>query len=424
MEALSETAMDEETNGYAKTQMPADSVFRMDGVQLYMGKGESTMKYRQLGATDLNVSEIGLGCEGFVDHDGIYTGALIDAAQQAGINYIDLYIPHPTFRSRLGEALCGRRENFILQAHLCTVWRNGQYERTRRIEEVKASFEDLLARLDTDYIDVGMVHYVDSLDDWETVSKGPVMEYARALKHAGKIRRIGLSSHNPAAALAAVDSGLIDVLMFSVNPCYDLQPANDDCFALWDDKNYEDPLVNMDPGRQALYETCSRKGVGITVMKAFGGGDLLDETLSPAGKSLTPCQCLHYALTRPAVATVLVGAHTVGELEASIAYETATDEEKDYAPAFAGFPRISWEGHCMYCGHCAPCPKGIDVATVTKFLNLANAQGMIPETVREHYAILPHGAGECISCRACEKRCPFNVEVVANMNRAAEVFGR
>lgn len=389
-----------------------------------MNKGEHEMRYRQLGRTGLEVSEIGMGCEGFVDHDGALTEALVDMAQQAGVNYIDLYIPHPELRERLGKALAGRREKFILQAHMCTVWKNGQYERTRKIEEVKAGFEDLLVRLQTDYIDVGMIHYVDSLEDWKRVSEGPVMEYALALKREGKIRHLGLSSHNPVAALAAVNSGLIDVLMFSVNPCYDLQPANDDCGALWDDKNYERPLVNMDSDRQALYETCSRMGVGITVMKAFGGGDLLDETLSPAGKALTPCQCLHYALTRPAVATVLVGAHTVEELQASIAYETATDGEKDYAPAFADFPKISWEGHCMYCGHCAPCPKGIDVASVTKFLNLAKAQGMVPETVREHYAALPHHAGECVSCGACEKRCPFKVEVMKNMRQAVQLFGR
>ena len=77
----------------------------------------------------------------------------------------------------------------------------------------------------------------------------------------------------------------------------------------------------------------------------------------------------------------------------------------------------------MYCGHCAPCPVGIDVASVTKFLNLARAQGEVPETVREHYAVLPHHGGECIACGSCEKRCPFGVPVVENMRRAAEVFG-
>ncbi|MFR9142973.1 MAG: aldo/keto reductase [Phascolarctobacterium faecium] len=381
------------------------------------------MEYRELGRTGIKVSVIALGCEGFVANEGALTEQLLNAAEQGGINCIDLYAPQPEMRSRLGKWLRGRRGKFVLQAHLCTVWQEGQYKRTREIGEVKASFEDLLKRLATDYIDIGLIHYVDSLEDWEAVAGGPVMEYARELQAQGKIRYIGLSSHNPAAAMQAVQSGLIDVLMFSVNPCYDLQPANEDCYALWDGKNYDRQLVNMDPEREALYETCSRLGVAITVMKAFGGGDLLDEELSPAGKALTVNQCLHYALTRPGVAAVMSGAHTVDELEKCLEYTTAADVEKDYAAAFAALPKISWEGHCMYCGHCAPCPQGIDVAAVTKFLNLTKAQNSVPETVREHYAALRHHAGECVKCGACEKRCPFKVTVIQNMQEAVKVFG-
>lgn len=381
------------------------------------------MEYRELGRTGIKVSVIALGCEGFVANEGALTEQLLNAAEQGGINCIDLYAPQPEMRSRLGKWLRGRRGKFVLQAHLCTVWQEGQYKRTREIGEVKASFEDLLTRLATDYIDIGMIHYVDSLEDWEAVAGGPVMAYAREMQAQGKIRYIGLSSHNPAAAMQAVQSGLIDVLMFSVNPCYDLQPANEDCYALWDGKNYDRQLVNMDPEREALYETCSRLGVAITVMKAFGGGDLLDEELSPAGKALTVNQCLHYALTRPGVAAVMSGAHNVDELEKCLEYTTAADVEKDYAAAFAALPKISWEGHCMYCGHCAPCPQGIDVAAVTKFLNLTKAQNSVPETVREHYAALRHHAGECVKCGACEKRCPFKVTVIKNMQEAVKVFG-
>ena len=381
------------------------------------------MEYRELGRTGIKVSVIALGCEGFVANEGALTEQLLNAAEQGGINRIDLYAPQPEMRSRLGKWLRGRRGKFVLQAHLCTVWQEGQYKRTREIGEVKASFEDLLTRLATDYIDIGMIHYVDSLEDWEAVAGGPVMAYAREMQAQGKIRYIGLSSHNPAAAMQSVQSGLIDVLMFSVNPCYDLQPANEDCYALWDGKNYDRQIVNMDPEREALYETCSRLGVAITVMKAFGGGDLLDEELSPAGKALTVNQCLHYALTRPGVAAVMSGAHTVDELEKCLEYTTAADVEKDYAAAFAALPKISWEGHCMYCGHCAPCPQGIDVAAVTKFLNLTKAQNSVPETVREHYAALRHHAGECVKCGACEKRCPFKVTVIQNMQEAVKVFG-
>ena len=363
-----------------------------------------------------------MGCEGLVDKPYTTVKEFIDQMEESGINCIDLYSPDPDMRSNLGRALRGRRNKFVLQAHLCTIWKNGQYKRTRNIDEVRESFEDQLHRLETDHVEIGMVHYVDSLSDWEAVQSGPVMAYAQQLKAAGRIGCIGLSSHNPQVAQAAVGSGLIDVLMFSVNPCYDLQPASEDVEELWAEKNYEKDLVNMDPQRQALYESCQRQGVGITVMKAFGGGDLLSQ-YSPAGKALTPFQCLHYALTRPGVASVMSGARTLEELRVCLDYEQASEEEKDYAAAFASLPKISWKGHCMYCGHCAPCPKGIDVASVTKFFNLAKAQGQIPETVREHYMGLPSHAGACIACGACENRCPFGVPIIRNMADAAALFG-
>ena len=382
------------------------------------------MNYRELGHTGIMVSEIGVGCEGFVDKDYSFVKEFVDIMEENGVNCIDLYAPNPDLRTNLGNALAGRRDKFVLQAHLCTIWKDEQYKRTREITEVKEGFNDQLTRLQTGHVEIGMIHYVDSLSDWENVKNGEVMKYALELKEEGTVKSIGLSSHNPDAALAAVNSGLIDVLMFSVNSCYDLQPGNEDIELLWAQESYEKPLVNMDPKRQELYETCQRKGVGITVMKAFGGGDLLSEELSPAGKALTLYQCLHYALTRPAVACVMSGARTLEELKSSIAYEGAPDSEKDYADAFASFPKISWQGHCMYCGHCAPCPKGINVADVTKFLNLAVAQGELPETVREHYAVLAHTAGECVQCGACESRCPFKVSVMENMKKAAEVFGK
>ena len=328
------------------------------------------MQYRTLGRTGIQVGEIGMGCEGYAGKSDAQVKELLDIMEAAGANCLDCYVTDPEIRDKLGRALAGRREKFIIQGHICAAWKDGQYKRTRDLEEVRSSYADLLSRLGTDYIDIGMIHYVDAMADWETVRTGGVMDYALELKKQGVIRCIGLSSHNPEVALAAVESGDIDVLMFSVNPCYDLQPA-------------------------------------ITVMKAFGGGDLLSDK-GPAGKALTPFQCLHYALTRPAVACVMSGARSAEDLKASLAYEDSSPEERDYAAALAAFPKISWKGHCMYCGHCAPCPK---------------AQGEIPETVREHYAALPHKAGECVQCGSCEGRCPFSVGAVENMRQAAELFG-
>ena len=380
------------------------------------------MEYRELGNTGLKTSVIAIGCEGFGQDNCAMAPKLIDAAQELGINYFDLYASDPKVRAAVGKALKGRREKFIIQGHICSVWKNGQYMRTRKLDDVIKSFNEELELLDTDYVDVGMIHYCDAMKDWEEIANNGILDYARQLKAEGKIRHIGMSSHNPLVAERAIREGGIEVLMFSVNPCYDLQPANEDVNELWANKNYEKQLVNMDPDRERLYETCQRLGVAITVMKAFGGGELLQSN-QIAGVSMTVNQCIGYALSRPGVCNVLAGAHNVEELRKSAAYCDASEEERDYASALAAFPRVSWKGRCMYCSHCAPCPMVINVAEVTKFLHLAQAQGGVPETVREHYAALEHHAGECIRCGVCETRCPFGVHIRRNMAAAAGVFG-
>ena len=123
------------------------------------------------------------------------------------------------------------------------------------------------------------------------------------------------------------------------------------------------------------------------------------------------------------MSVVLAGAHSVEQLRESAAYCEADAEARDYATALASFPRVSWVGKCMYCSHCEPCPQFIDIASVTKFLHLAQAQGGVPETVREHYRALARHAGDCVQCGACEKRCPFGVAIRENMKQAAQVFG-
>lgn len=380
------------------------------------------MEYRELGNTGLHASVIGMGCEGMTEDNYAMCGKLFDVAEELGINYFDLYASDPDLRRAVGQALKGRRDRFLIQSHLCSVWEDGQYLRTRDLRKVKAGFEESMKLLDVEYLDVGMIHYCDAMSDWEAIVKNGILDYVRELKAQGRIKHIGLSSHNPLVAERAVTEGGIEVLMFSVNPCYDLQPANEDVEELWADRNYEKRLTNMDPDRQRLYETCQRLGVGVTVMKAFAGGELLGSN-QIAGVSLTVDQCIAYALSRPAVSVVLAGAHSVEQLRQSAAYCDHGPEAKDYATALASFPRVSWEGHCMYCSHCEPCPMVIDIANVTKFLHLAQAQGAVPETVREHYAALEHHAGECIQCGSCETRCPFGVSIRENMRSAQKLFG-
>lgn len=396
---------------------------RMTGSDSQHSTKNNDMEYRTLGRTGLRVSAIALGCEGFMHKTETEVKADFDYAIAHGINFVDIYSSNPDLRANIGAALEHRRNGFVIQGHLCSTWENGQYLRTRDAEKTLRSFDEQLRQLRTDRLDIGMIHYVDAEADFHRVFDGEIIRIAERLKAEGRIGHIGLSSHNPTVARMAVETGLVDVLMFSVNPCYDLLPPDEDVEKLWADESYTPRRHNIDPERERLYELCARTGVGIDVMKVYGGGDLLSPENSPFGRAMTPVQALEYALTRPAVAAVMVGCKSREEIAAALAWCDASPEERDYAAVMTSQDRFSWKGHCMYCGHCAPCTAGIDIASVNKFCNLAAAQGELPETVREHYRTLTHHASECVGCGACESRCPFGVEIVAAMRRATERFG-
>lgn len=381
------------------------------------------MNYRKLGRTSLVVSEIGMGSEGLVGKNEKQARELLECVLENGINYFDMYNSDPAIHQNLGQALKAVRDKVIIQGHLCTAWRNDQYMRTRDIDITKDAFECMMRNMGTDYIDVGMIHCVDGQVDYAKVFEGPIIEYAHELKKEGKIQYIGLSSHNPVTARKAAERGDIDVILFSTNPAYDMVPPSENLELLWAEQSYAKPLHNFDPDRESFYELCAGMDIGITVMKAFGGGDLLDEKLSPFGVAMTPQQCIHFALTRPAVGTVLCGFHHPEEVESAVKYYKIREEERDYSHVLSTLPKHSFEGRCMYCGHCAPCPVKIDVASVNKYLNLALAQGFVPETVDMHYKTLEHTASNCIECGSCERNCPFEVKVIERMRLAKKIFG-
>jgi len=382
------------------------------------------MQYRELGKTGLRVSVIGFGTEWMERQNDATCAAIMRRCEAHGINLFDCWMGNPTVRSRIGDAMKGHRHQWTIQAHVGNVWSNAQNTRTRDLERCRPAFEELLKRFHTDYIDIGMIHYIDTLEEWETVSKGPFMAYMKELLAAGKIRHIGMSTHNPLVGIAAVKSGLVEMLMFSVNPAYDLLPPIEDFMTYYKgDERYDQKLGGIAPERAQLYRLCEEKGVGITVMKAYAGGRLFDAKLSPFKTALTPVQCLHYALTRPGVAAVLPGYDTVEHVDAAVRYCQASQEERDYASVLAKAPRCAYGGACTYCGHCSPCKKRIDIAMVNKLYDLASMQSTVPDSVRQHYLALKHHASECTECGDCEKRCPFHVKIVERMHLAAKLFG-
>ena len=380
------------------------------------------MKYRKLGNTGLEVSEVAFGAEFLVERPYEDAEELIRICEANGINFLDCWMSEPGVRSNLGHAIKDTRERWIIQGHIGSTWQNEQYVRTREMDKVIPAFEDFMERFQIDRLDFGMIHYVDEMADYEEIMNGEFIEYVRKLKRDGTIDHIGLSTHNPEIGRLAALNPEIELLMFSINPAFDMFEPTDNIEDYQNNEMYNDEMEGLNPQRAELYSLCGETGTALTVMKGFAGGNLLSAETSPFGVALSPIQCIHYALSQDGVCSIFVGVKNPDELMEAIGYCDATEEEKDFREVLRNAPKHSFEGQCTYCGHCQPCTAEINIAMVNKLYDLAKNHEKVPDSIREHYNNLSHNASECIGCGDCELRCPFNVKIADVMIKAQKLF--
>lgn len=380
------------------------------------------MNYNHI-TNGIQVSEVGLGCEHFVGLEYSQIKSIIDIALEGHINFLDVFMAQPTVRRHIGKALGKRRKQVILQGHIGAVMCNNQPSVSRDINEAKQHFEDFMTLMNTDYVDIGYLHFIDNIKELDDVIEGEIMAYASQLKNKGTIRAIGLSTHNVDVAIKAVDNNWIDCLMFPVNPAFDLMPKKQNIFDIFvKEQHHTEKWFEMQKERQRLYDLCKTRGVKVVAMKPLGGGMLLNKDFSPFQVELSVHQCVNYCLNIPIVASAMVGCRTEDEIHHLIKYPLTSDRKKAFAPRLAQSNLSKEIKNCMYCNHCLPCPQEIDIATVMKYYDIARVNGQ-DNYIKNHYNRLDKKAIDCIECNQCSERCPFGIEVVDYMRKITDFFG-
>ena len=364
------------------------------------------MIYRKLPHGDERISIIGMGTSvvGEVSEKNVIE--TVTYALDQGINYFDMAGGHASIFPGMGKALEGRRKEAMLQIHFGADYTSGEYGWNLRLDGVKKSIDWQLEKLKTDYIDFGFTHCLDEFSDLMAYEKNGVLDFLLSMKDQGVVKHLGLSTHSPALAGEVLDMGLIDMLMFSINPMYDYGQG--------------DYSIGSSSERYELYRRCEKEGVGISVMKPFNAGLLLDREKSPFHLALTTAQCIQYALDRPAVLTVMQGPANVDELKENLSYLGKSEEEKDYS-VIGTFTPQDTRGTCVYCKHCHPCPAGLDIGLINKYYDLARLGDTL---AAKHYRTLSKNASACTGCGHCNRRCPFGVAQSDRMKEIAEYFGK
>ncbi len=371
------------------------------------------MLTRNLGKSGIKVGEIGLGTEHLKTASPKVVKSVVDFAVQEGINYFDLLFNLTGYLQSFGEVFKPHRDQLVLTTHIGSSEREGQYFKTRNVDECEKTFNHTLKQLNTSYADIANIHYIKDMKEYNEIAKtGGVLELVERLKSQGKARLIGISTHDVQVVQEIAQNGPFDVVTFHIN------------FA-----------NNALPNRNEALAACARNGVAVVAMKPFAGGTLLmkNETVrisairKGGGKTvkfqipqeMTTTRCLAYALSQIGVSTVIPGVKNLQELKEITAYQTATSEQKDYSEIIAGFKEYN-TGHCVYCNHCLPCPLKIDVGQVTRLLD--SAEGIPNSSVQAEYAKLEVKASKCSKCGSCMTRCPFGVNIVGNMEKARVAF--
>ena len=361
------------------------------------------MQYRILPHGGEKIGVIGLGLGSVTPGTDVYS--LLDYSLEKGINFYDLCGAYDFIYPEIKRTLSRHRSEVFTQMHLGAVYKNGAYAFSRNLRTVKDTFNRLLDTTGLEYTDFGFLHCIDEEKDLEYVLNKGIYELALKLKAQGIIKHLGFSTHSPLIAEKLINLGGFDLFMFSINAAFDFKKGD---YAVGDSEE-----------RENLYRLAQSKGVAISAMKPFAGGQLLNAKLSPLGIALTPVQCLAYVLERPAVVTVVAGATKISDIDDYMNYFTASKDELDYSALGTVLPEDA-KGRCLYCNHCAPCPKKINVGLVNKYYDLSKLGDPL---AKQHYLNLDHHASECNDCGHCDRRCPFKTQQIKRMHEIAGYFG-
>ncbi|MHA1910180.1 MAG: aldo/keto reductase [Candidatus Kariarchaeaceae archaeon] len=377
------------------------------------------MKYRKLGKTGIEVSALGFGCmrlptitPGEVAINREEAILLIRKGIDNGINYIDTAYPYHGGESEtvVGLALKeGYREKvtLITKAPLWLI---------KEEEDFDKYLNEQLEKLDVEYLDIYLLHAINAKTLEETVYGLKLIEKGLKAKEDGKIKHLGFSFHDkPEVLKEIIDTGKFEVMLVQYNL--------------------------LDKVNEEMISYAAEKGLGVAIMGPVGGGRLAgdpSDKLKPfitEGEKTFADMALKFVWNNPGVSVALSGMGTDEMVDQNIAlasaenYDVMSDDEKERVNKFAEKVNELTEVICTNCKYCEPCPEGVNISTIFRFLIQYQVYGQ-EESSKETYAKFGTGltwlpgndASACIECEECLSKCPQNIPIIEQLKKAHEIL--
>lgn len=361
-------------------------------------KQGARVAYRTLGSTGRKVTEIGFGAMNMRDPE------LVQAAFDAGINYFDTawYYMNGANEETVGAVLKPVREQVFLTTKVLP----------KPPAEMRGDIETSLRRLQTDHVDLLLLH---SIHTREAVLNEDFMRVLEDAKKSGKAHHIGVSTHGRQVVVmdAAVESKLWEVVLVGYN------------------------YMSPPEVKEAIART-RKAGLGIVAMKNLlnpvdiqtWNWEQIPDIRPDRRMAITPAQALiKWVLEDENVDVTIPGMTAFEHVEDDVAvmnmkmnfshrraltrYAERVDRDGGYCHGVAG---------CTGCED--QCPHGVSIREINRCIRYARGYGN-PELARENYEQLPSSSrvAVCSSCEECVVKCVHGLNLTATVAVARTLFG-
>ena len=349
----------------------------MDSLQSGAGSLK-IQKYNPLGNTGLKVSDVSCGAISFFNPN------VLRYAYDCGVNYFDTAENYMRTRSEsfLGQALKDVRDKVIIT----TKHAMGGQQKIEKNAIIKR-IENSLKRLNTDYIDIAMVH---SVEDLKLLENEELQAAYTQLKKEGKIRFTGFSTHDAKQTLKqAISNDFAQVILV--------------IYSHMQGKEYE-PLI----------KEVRQKGKGIVAMKIFAGGMQGELKSLVSEETSYPQAAIRWVLKNPSIDCCIPTFSSYSHVEE---YVTASGKPLQTADlrVISSYQRQANNQYCRVgCEEClSACPRNVAINDVMRYGMYFSSYRIEREAMR-YYAELEDYKKplHCSDCSGvCESACPYGIKV-------------
>jgi predicted aldo/keto reductase-like oxidoreductase len=333
------------------------------------------MNYVGLGKTGLKISAIGFGGIPIIRLQADEAVKVLRCAFDQGITFYDTANMYRDSEAKIGQALSHVRDKITIATKTTK----------RDAAGFRLHLEVSLKMLKTDYIDLYQFHQVANDEEWEKITKdgGAWIEADKARKE-GKIRFLGVTSHDLQMAIKLAKTGLFSSVQFPFN------------------------FIEQD-AKDELHKYCREKGIGSIVMKPFAGGVIDNAAIA-----------FKYLRQFPDIIPI-PGFDSVKSVEEIVSiYEHQNDITSYDLELMEKYRQELGKVFCRRCEYCQPCPNGVIITPAMGYPIVASR--MSPRVSVDFLKAPMESTKLCDDCGVCIERCPYDLPIPEILKKNYDLF--